>query len=205
MTFSLPHPSERATGVKTDGHASPLEHYLPLHHTTNMLAPHSWRFIVSLMALKHGVMQREIMGKGRTRRVAAARHESVALIYRHTQASMPGVGRHFDMDHSTVHYALMKVFGSTAKLVERPAPPPPPPVTAPRGTALILPRGKDGKFRQSTALQKAIKRAYHNNVHRDVVVQEYGCSPKSVNVIAHHMGLRRKDFKPKSKYGMAQG
>lgn len=193
----MTHPSERATG-------SPLEHFLPLHHTSNMLAQPSWRFIVSLVALKHSVMQREILGIGRTRRVVAARHEAMALVYRHTQASMPAVGRYFGKDHSSIHYALSK-FGATVKLVDRPAPPPAPPATPYRPKAMVPPRDAKGKFRKATMLQRAVRRAYQNNVPPSVVAEEYGCNPLSVKVIAHHMGLRRKDFKPKSKYGMAQG
>lgn len=167
---------------------------MPLHHTPNMLAQPSWRFIVSLVALKHGVMQREILGRGRTRGVVAARHEAMALVYRHTQASMPAVGRYFDRDHSSIHHALTKL-GATHKLVERPTPPPPAPVTPQRVKAIAQPRDAKGKFRKPTVLQRAVRRGYQNNVQRDVIAEEYGCSPLSVKVIAHRMGLRRRDFK----------
>lgn len=173
---------------------APQEHYLPLHHTSNMLAQPSWRFIVSLVALKHGVMQREILGRGRTRGVVAARHEAMALVYRHTQASMPAVGRYFDRDHSSIHHALTK-FGATHKLVERPTLPPPAPPIPQRTKASAQPRDARGKFRKPTMLQRAILRAYLNNVPASVVAEEYGCNPLSVKVIAHNMGLRRRDFK----------
>lgn len=96
----------------------PEEHFLPHHKAVNMLAPPSWRFLLSLVALKHGVMQRDILGPRRNRFLIAARHEAIALTFEHTQANKMNIGQHFTRDHTTVLYALRKL-GRSRKLVQR--------------------------------------------------------------------------------------
>lgn len=85
----------------------------------NMVGPPSWKFLLGLVALKHGVLMRDILGRGRTREIVAARHELMDMIYRHTNASTPQVGRYLGMDHTSVLYAIRKR-GVTQKLVEVP-------------------------------------------------------------------------------------
>src|SRR5690606_25185830 len=69
------------------------------------------------VGLKHNIPVRYILGLSRQRKVVAARHEAIAAVYQHTQASMPAVGRFFDRDHTTVLAALRKM-GAETKLVE---------------------------------------------------------------------------------------
>ncbi|WEK05747.1 MAG: helix-turn-helix domain-containing protein [Candidatus Devosia phytovorans] len=95
----------------------PEEHFLPHHKAVNMLAQPSWRFLLSLVALKHGVMQRDILGHCRSRHLIAARHEAMALTFEHTQANKMNIGLHFTRDHTTVIHALRKL-GRVRKLVE---------------------------------------------------------------------------------------
>lgn len=75
----------------------------------NMLAPCSWKFLRELAALRHGVGSRDIMSHSRARAIVAARYEAMALVYQHTQASLPQVGRLFGRDHTTVFHALRKM------------------------------------------------------------------------------------------------
>ncbi|WP_354060148.1 helix-turn-helix domain-containing protein [Devosia sp. 2618] len=183
----------------------PEEHFLPHFRAVNMLAPASWRFILSLVALKHGVMQRDILGTHRDRALVAARHEAMAATYRHTQMSMPNVGRHFNRDHTTVLHALKKL-GARTKLVERPITVKPQAAVSPFSRPNAYRRhGANGRFmpkpKATTALQRAVTRAYQHNIPPSIVAEEYGCNPLSVKVIAHHLGLKRSDYRQKSKYG----
>lgn len=198
MTQS-PHTAGRAESY------APEEHFLPTYRATNMLAQPSWRFILSLVALKHGVMQREILGPYRNRAIVAARHEAIAMTYQHTQLSMPAVGRLFARDHTTVLHALKKT-GGRAKLVEKPAQPPVVMIPSPFSRPYAYRKhGPDGKFQPRplarTALQRAVLRAYKNNIPPSAVAEEYGCNPLSVKVIAHHLGVkRRKDYRVNANY-----
>ena len=88
-------------------------HYAPL----NMLAPCSWLFLLKLASVRNEIPEEAILSPGRSYPVVQARYDAMALVYRHTQASMPGVGRLFGRDHTTVVHALHKT-GSTDKLVE---------------------------------------------------------------------------------------
>ncbi len=148
----------------------------------NMLAPCSWKFLRDLAALRHGISVREIMSPSRGRPVVAARYEAMALVYQHSQLSLPQVGRLFKRDHTTVLHALRKV-GATGKLVEAKEIPDLPLEPAPR------------RPKQPTWLQKAVKRAYANNVPPSALAEEYGCNVKSVKVIAHNLGLTRSKAK----------
>jgi hypothetical protein len=182
----------------------PQEHFLAQHRAANMLAPPSWRFILSLVALKHGVMQRDILGPSRDAKLVAARHEAMALIYQHTHASKPGVGRYFDRDRTTVRHALVKL-NALDKLVSQMPAPVKSPANEPPPSAMRHPvPASDAKVRpgkRRTALQRAVLRAYRHGVPATVLADEYGCNPLSVKVIAHHMGIKRSDFRPKVKPG----
>lgn len=181
----------------------PEEHFLPHFRAVNMLTAPSWKFILSLVALKHGVMQRDILGDHRGREFAAARHEAQALTYRHTQLSTPAVGRLFNRDHSSIIHALNKM-GARKKLVEKHVPDIQPKAPSPFSRPQAFRRhGADGKFQPRpkvrTVLQKAVLRAYQNNIKPAALAEEYGCNPKSVKVIAHHLGIKRSDYRPKAK------
>lgn len=89
------------------------------YRMANMVSAPSWKFLLSLVAMKHGVLIRDILGPGRQTNIAAARHEAMDLIYRHTKASASQVGRYMQRDHTTVLHALRKR-GVTDKLVEVP-------------------------------------------------------------------------------------
>lgn len=86
----------------------------------NMLAPPSWRFLAALVGAKHGLAVDDIMGRGRTKPVASARHETWMLVYQHTQFGVTAIGRIFDRDHCSIHHAISKR-GNVRKLVEKPA------------------------------------------------------------------------------------
>lgn len=168
----------------------PVEHFLPTKQAANMLAQPSWKFIVALVALKHGLLQRELLGPSREHRLVGPRYEAMHLIYRHTHASMPMIGRWFGRHHTTVLFGLSRI-GSYAKLVDELPPPPPEPPK---------PRPALNKREPRTALQKAVRRAYEHQVRPSVVAEEYACSVDSVRVLAHRLGMRRSDYRPKSKY-----
>lgn len=83
----------------------------------NMLAPCSGKFLLAVVALRHGISPQEIIGGKRERRYVAARTEAMCLIYQHTQWSLPQVGRFLKRDHTTVLHALQK-HGVVRKKVE---------------------------------------------------------------------------------------
>jgi len=83
----------------------------------DMLAPCSWRFLLKLAAVRNGIPESYILGKSRKRTIAKARHDAIGLVYQHTQMSMPGVGKCFGRDHTTILNSLRQV-GRTEKLVE---------------------------------------------------------------------------------------
>lgn len=96
--------------------AEPSRH--PYGAPLNMLSPCSPRFLIAYCALKHALPIREVMGRGQTKAVVAARFEAMGLMYQHTQASLPKVGAMFGRDHTTVLASLRKI-GRTRKLVEK--------------------------------------------------------------------------------------
>lgn len=63
---------------------------------------------IERIANKHGVTIDEIMGDGRTRRVAYARQEIYFELYTHFEMSFPRVGKVMGRDHSTVLYGMKK-------------------------------------------------------------------------------------------------
>jgi hypothetical protein len=84
----------------------------------NMLQLCSSRFLLAYAALKHGVKEVDILGAAKPVEIVAARHDAIRLIYRHTQHSMPAVGKIFNRDHTTILHAIRKG-GSTSKLVDQ--------------------------------------------------------------------------------------
>lgn len=193
-TLQLPPPAEEYTG---DGIA-------PL----NMLTTPSWRFLVTLASARTGVSVAEIMGRSRKHAIAAARHDAVALVYAYTNKSMVSVGKMFGgLDHTTILHIVRKL--NAVKLIEpeikavvvAPVVVAKPKYAAPK--AASKPNPKEGVTKPKhkpigTALQRAVRRAYKYNIPPSALAEEYGCSPMSVKVIAHRMGLRRK-----SKHGDA--
>lgn len=178
----------------------------------NMIAPPSWRFLLAVVALRHGLLPSDLLGTCRSQNIVAARSEAMLLVYQHTQASTTQVGVWFCKDHTTVLHALRK-FPGYCKLVEKTPEPQSPPRAAQPGRDTFgrfllgrrKPKSEQEKPRAektkkvATVLQRAVVRAYKHNVMPSVVAEEYGCNPKSVKVIAFHMGLKRSDYRAKDK------
>lgn len=112
-------PEVRASNAASAAHARPPEPVAITPDTAplNMHGACSWRFLVRLASLRHGLSVEEVMRRCRQRHIIAARTEAIELVYRHTQYSMPGIGRLFELDHTSILNALIKT-GSTDKLVE---------------------------------------------------------------------------------------
>lgn len=170
----------------------PEEIFLPTYRALNMLAPPSWKFLLSLAAMKHNVMQRDILGPYKDHELVAARHEAIALTYQHTLLSTPAVGRNFNRDHSSVVHVLHKL-DRRDKFVCRQEPSP---ALAARESKPAKPKAAKCATRPPTALQRAVRRAYENQIPPSVVAEEYGCAVGSVKVIAHYLGIKRSDFAP---------
>lgn len=207
--------------------APPREAFEGCSAPLNMLAPCSMRFLVTYAALASGVSVADIFGTKRFKDITAARHRAIGLVYQHTQASLSATGRLFGRDHSTVLHALAKIekryklvdlLPSTyeanraaghARAVERAR------LAKARQAAItpkavaveaqkaarkqkLPPRSEDPHTPRSN-LQKAIARAYRNGVPTENIVEAYGTTAKSVHVIAHNLGLKRKNTVAKSK------
>jgi hypothetical protein len=98
----------KALFAGADEEAVEKTHYAPF----NFLKRPGPQAIVKLVALKHGVSSREILGHQRYLRIVAARHESMWLIHTHCPwLSIPEIGRVFGRDHTTVLHALSKYTG----------------------------------------------------------------------------------------------
>lgn len=156
---------------------------VPYGAPLNMLQLCSGSFLIALAALRHSLPVAVILGQGHARNIVRARYDAMALVYRHTQYSMPRVGRLFDRDHTTVLHALRKL-GVSGKLVDK-------------DPLSDKPRDEIGKFvgkpkPSETVLQMAVRRAYRNNVPPSFVADEYGCTVKSVQMVAQRLGLRRR-------------
>lgn len=173
----------------------------------NMLTMCSWRFLVRLAALRHGLSADEVMCRSRKPHIVAARAEALALIYRHTQYSLPGVARIFGLDHTTVLHALTKT-GSTDKLVEvlpymdtarRSKNRAGMVLAAVEPTPIPIPAGKP-----ANAVQRVVRAGYRAGKPKDEIAAAAGIEPASVKVIASRMGLRRSDFAPASMEAAAQ-
>lgn len=163
----------------------------------NMLKPCHWRFLVKLAAVRHEVSEADVRSDSRKRLFVAARTEAMALVYQHTQASMPAVGHLFGRDHTTVLHALRKA-GSTGKLVE---------VLPHMSAATRLkiqgkverPEAITPKAKAANAVQRVVRAGYRARKHTEDIAAEAGISPASVKVIACRLGLRRADFPPPPK------
>lgn len=84
----------------------------------NLLSVASPKVIISLVAAKHGVTAADIVGPSRTRKIVAARHEAIGVVYTHCrQVSLPAIGRLFNRDHTTILHALRKL-----RRISKPAP-----------------------------------------------------------------------------------
>jgi chromosomal replication initiator protein len=70
--------------------------------------PDKVRELAERIAAKHGITVEALLGRGRTKTVAEARHELMALLRGTFAFSFPEIGRIVGRDHSTVMYALRK-------------------------------------------------------------------------------------------------
>jgi|SRR5215217_718757 len=100
-------PDEECDEAENAPHGAPL----------NMLGGSSWRFLLALASAKHGIGKRSICSDSRNVEVVAARHYAMALIYQHTQNSMPQVAGFFGMNHTSILHALKKL-NARRKLVD---------------------------------------------------------------------------------------
>lgn len=69
----------------------------------------SWKVIVTLVALRHGVTFEEIIGRDRNKHITAARRDAIHLVHTHTRFSLNALGRLFGRDHTSIMYALGRV------------------------------------------------------------------------------------------------
>jgi hypothetical protein len=83
--------------------ALPAIPVLPNYAPFNFIRPAGGEAIIRLVALKHGVSYREILGASRTKGIMAARREAVRLVKSHCRdASSVQIGRLFHKDHSSI-------------------------------------------------------------------------------------------------------
>jgi hypothetical protein len=76
----------------------------------NFYAPPNAKFILRLVALRHGINVEAISGRSRFRSIVAARHEAIGLVYTHCRRlSLPEIGRLFNRDHTTILHAIEKL------------------------------------------------------------------------------------------------
>jgi hypothetical protein len=76
----------------------------------SLLGTPSYKTVLRLVALKHGLDVAELSGPVRSRPVVAARHEAVGLVYTHCRyISLPAIGRIFNRDHTTILHTLRKL------------------------------------------------------------------------------------------------
>ena len=105
---------KHATGVDLSGLGIRRREFAPAHVARASLPP-SKAVVTKKMLIereiqrianKHGVTIDEIMGDGRTRRVAYARQEIYFELYTHFELSFPRIGKIMNKDHSTVLYGV---------------------------------------------------------------------------------------------------
>lgn len=84
-------------------------HYAPF----NFLKTPGAKAIIKLMALKHHLTAREIVGRGRSAKIVRVRDETILLVHTHCpQMTLPEMGRLFgDRDHTTILHSLWKMTG----------------------------------------------------------------------------------------------
>ena len=83
----------------------------------DMLAPCSAKFLLNVVALRHGVCVKDLLGPTKPARIAAARMQAYVLIYQHTQMSFAQMGVMFNRSHSSLVKNLHRL-GVRQKLVE---------------------------------------------------------------------------------------
>ena len=69
----------------------------------------SWRQIAAEVADEHGITLERMLSRSQARDVAWPRQEAMARIYATGRYSLPQIGKWFDRDHSTVHWACQRV------------------------------------------------------------------------------------------------
>jgi len=75
----------------------------------NMLTVGSWKFLVALTALRHGLTPDDLTGRSRSYSICAARHEAIYMVALHTVYDTGRIGRLFSgRDHTTVLHSLGK-------------------------------------------------------------------------------------------------
>lgn len=156
----------------------------------NMLTLPSWRFLVALAALRGEVRVEDILSTRRAQPISRARNDAIGLVYSHQRRSLPAIGRMFKRDHTTIMHSIRKVGAKALPPlpVEDAAPIPEKPNRSGRPPAALKVKGTG---RAPTALQKAVRRAYQHGIPPSALAEEYGCSARSVKVIAWRMGLAR--------------
>lgn len=63
----------------------------------------NWKGVVLDVLVRHQVGMGEFMGEGRTRRIAAARHEAMFIMSRDLGMTLEQIGRRLNKDFATVH------------------------------------------------------------------------------------------------------
>lgn len=85
---------------------------LPNYAPFNFYSRPSHEMIIRIVALKHGLRYYDILGRVRTKAVAAARREAVCLVYSHCgPRSMHQMGRLFHRDHTSILNMLGRLKG----------------------------------------------------------------------------------------------
>lgn len=81
-----------------------------IRRPANMLAIPSPRFLISLVAMKHGLCPKDIKARWKPERVVLARNEAIKLVATTCPGlSHPQIGKLFDRDATTVMYHLGKL------------------------------------------------------------------------------------------------
>jgi len=145
----------------------------------NLLTPCSWKFLVELAAIRNGTDTASIMDEVRLTADAHAKHDAMALVFQHTQASLPAVGRLFRRDHSTVIYAMRKL-GRSGKLVE----------LLPATTAAARPKRSPVRSEKFLKAQAIIRQGYEDGLTCLEIATITGMTVGSVYIRAHKMGLK---------------
>jgi hypothetical protein len=67
----------------------------------------TWQQIIATVCAKHFVSRAELLGRQRSRRIVAARHEAMYRMSTETTLSLPAIGRRLGgKDHTTVFYGV---------------------------------------------------------------------------------------------------
>lgn len=89
-------------------HVKPAaEVIVPFGVPVPLIGPPSWRVIITLAALKHGVTVNDVTGPYKSDRVVDARHEAIWLCRTHlNRVSTSVLGRLFHRDHTSIINSL---------------------------------------------------------------------------------------------------